>query len=376
MSFIPYGRQSISEEDIKAVVDVLRSDWLTTGPVVEAFETDLSAVLRTPTVVVSSGTAALHAAYYAAGLGPGDEIVTTPLTFVATAAAAIHLGAEVRFADVQADTLNLDPTAVKHAMTDQTRAVVPVDFAGHPADLGDLQAVARDAGAMLIEDASHAIGARYDDRPVGSIADLTTFSFHPVKTITTGEGGAVSALDPTLLETVKRFRNHGLVRNAVEFVLEEEGAWHQEVQKTGLNYRMPDILAALGRSQLQRLSGFIDTRQTLAEHYHETLEDVDGIRLPHRRRNVQPAWHLFTIRVLEGRRKALFDDLRGQGIGVQVHYLPVHLQPAFLEMGFRRGMYPIAESAYEELLSLPLYPGLAKDQQDRVISAVRGHFGC
>lgn len=366
--WIPYSTQSIDDADVTAVVKSIKSGWLTTGPAVDAFEKALEAKVGAPVAAVSSGTAALHAAYAAAGLGPGFELITTPMTFIATAAAAVHLGAKVRFVDVLDEDLNIDPAAVDAAMSDQTRAICAVDFAGHPADLDRLNTIGKSRGVIVVEDASHSLGAFYRGRPVGSLADLTTFSFHPVKAITTGEGGAVSTAHSELLEAVRRFRTHGLVRNPEEHAISGQGRWHQEVHKIGLNYRLPDPLAALGTSQLKKLDSFLLKRSELASRYTEVLKTVTGIRVPHLARHVRHAWHLYTIRIAGGKRREVFEHMRSQKIGVQVHYLPIHLHPVFAHMGYRKGMCPVAESAYEELLSLPLFPDMSQDVQDRVIS--------
>lgn len=370
-SWIPYGRQLIDADDVAAVTASLQSGWLTTGPAVDAFESALRLLVGAATVALSSGTAALHAAYAAAGVGPGTELVTTPMTFVATAAVACQLGARVRFVDVDDRTLNLAPDAVGAACTSATRVVAPVDYAGHPADLEPLKAMAHAVGALLVEDASHSLGAEYRGQQVGSVADMTTFSFHPVKLITTGEGGAVATSDPDLESAVRRFRTHGIVREPNNHRIRGQGAWHQEVQRLGLNYRLADPLAALGTSQLKKLTRFLDRRAELAARYETTLASVQGIRLPVTLDDVRHAWHLYPIRVLDGRRRQVFEHLRAQGIGVQVHYLPVHLHPVFAELGYQRGMCPVAETAYEELLSLPLFPGLAHHQQNRVVEELK-----
>lgn len=367
-SLLPYGRQEIDDDDARAVVEALRSDWLTTGPAVERFERALSAVAGgSPIVAVNSGTAALHTAYAAIGLGPGDEVITTPLTFAATATAALHLGATVRFADVDDDTLNISPSSVSRLVTDRTRAIVAVDFAGQPADLDDLADIASAQDLVLIEDAAHAIGGRYRGRPVGDVADLTTFSFHPVKTITTAEGGAVVVRDKRFLQGVRRFRSHGLVREPELQRRPEEGPWHQEVHDLGLNYRLSDVLAALGASQLSKLDRFVARRAELVARYRAALVDVPGVRLPGVRPDVDPAWHLFPVRILDGRRRVVFDRLRAAGFGVQVHYLPVYLHPVFEDRDYRPGLCPVAEEAYDQLISLPLFPGLSDNDQARVI---------
>lgn len=364
---IPYGRQHVDEDDIAAVVGVLRGDWLTTGPTVEAFETALSEVSGGhPVVAVNSGTAALHAAYAAVGVGPGTNIITTPLTFAATATAALHLRADVRFADIDDGTLLIDPERVAEQVTECTRAIVAVDYAGQPADMDRLRDVADEAGAVLIEDAAHSIGGRYRGRTVGDLADLTTYSFHPVKTITTGEGGAVVVKDEAYLDDVRRFRDHGLVREPEELRTPDEGSWHQEVQSLGLNYRMPDILAGLGLAQVRKLSRFVARRAELVTRYRDKLADVGGIRFVDVATDVEPAWHLFPVRIGGGRRRAVFDALHERAIKVQVHYLPVHRHPLFAGR-YSPGSFPVAEAAYEQLVSLPLYPDMTTAQQDRVV---------
>ncbi|TWE13716.1 dTDP-4-amino-4,6-dideoxygalactose transaminase [Prauserella muralis] len=373
---LPYGRQSISEEDVEAVAAVLRGDWLTTGPAVSAFEADLAAHTGgTPAVAVTSGTAALHVAYAAAGIGPGDEVVTTPMTFVATASAAALHGATVVFADVESDTGNLDPAAARAAVTDRTRVVAAVDYAGHPAELDELRGVAGTAGALLLEDAAHSVGSAWRGRPVGSLADLTTFSFFATKNLTTAEGGAVVSPSEELLARARAFRNHGLVRDRAAQRHPDEGGWHQEVHAFGLNYRLPDVLCALGSSQLRRLEGFKRRRAELHARYDKALADLDGVRTPVTREGADVLWHLYPLRVLDGRRRALYEHLRARDIGVQVNYLPAYWHPVFEDLGYRRGLCPNAERFYAEQLSLPLYPDLTDSEADRVIEAVRDFFG-
>ncbi|WP_216213017.1 DegT/DnrJ/EryC1/StrS family aminotransferase [Amycolatopsis aidingensis] len=374
--FLPYGRQSMAEDDIEAVVRVLRGDWLTTGPAVTRFEADLAGHTGgIPAVAVTSGTAALHVAYAAAGIGAGDEVVTSPMTFVATASTAALLGATVTFADLEPDTGNLDPAAAQAAVTPRTRVLAAVDYAGHPAELDRLRTIAHDAGALLLEDAAHSIGGAWRGRPVGSLADLTTFSFFPTKNLTTAEGGAVATPDEGLLTRAQRYRNHGLVRDRAEQRFPDEGGWHQEVHEFGLNYRLPDVLCALGSSQLRRIQEFKRRRAEIHARYDEGLAGIPAVRTPVTRDGADPMWHLYPLRVLEGRRRALFDHLRGAGIGVQVNYIPAYWHPVFADLGYRRGMCPNAERYYAEQLSLPLYPGLTDADVDRVIEEVRAFFG-
>ncbi|NIJ14596.1 dTDP-4-amino-4,6-dideoxygalactose transaminase [Saccharomonospora amisosensis] len=374
--FLPYGRQSISEEDIAAVAEVLRGDWLTTGPAVSRFEADLAELTEGGgAVAVTSGTAALHVGYAAAGIGAGDEVVTSPITFVATASTAALLGAKVVFADVEPDTGNLDPAAARAAVTERTRIVAAVDYAGHPAELDELRAVAGSAGALLLEDAAHSIGGSWRGRPVGSLADLTTFSFFATKNLTTAEGGAVVTRSADLLLRARQFRNHGLVRDRAAQRYPDEGGWHQEVHAFGLNYRLPDVLCALGSAQLRRLATFKRRRAQLHARYDKGLADVAEVLTPVTREGADVMWHLYALRVLDRQRGPLYDHLRAQGIGVQVNYIPVYWHPVFEDLGYRRGLCPNAERFYAQQLSLPLFPELTDAEADRVIDGVRSFFG-
>ena len=368
---IPYGRQDIDESDIEAVEGVLRGDWLTTGPAVVEFESALADWTGgVPVVSVSSGTAALHAAYAGAGVGPGDEIITPPLTFVATQATAMLLGAAPVFADVTEDTGNLDPEAVEAAITPRTVAIVAVDYAGHPADMDALADIARRHRLLLIEDAAHSLGSSYRGRPVGSLADLTTFSFYPTKNITTGEGGAVAAQDLSVLERVRRFARQGLVRDPELLDLPDEGPWHQEVHDVGLNYRLPDMNAVLGTSQLRRLSEFKERRQEIKRRYDEGLGDLEGVTVPTRRTDCDPLWHLYPLRVPAAHRRRIFEDLRRRGVGVQVNYVPAYWHRALQHLA-ARGSCPRAEEFYAREISLPIHARLSDGQVDTIIDAVR-----
>ncbi|MDQ1538202.1 MAG: hypothetical protein QOE58_2595 [Actinomycetota bacterium] len=373
---LPYGRQSIDESDIEAVTAVLRGDWLTTGPAVTAFEQDLSRISAGASAVsVTSGTAALHVAYSALGVGSGDEVITTPLTFVATASCASLLGATIVFADVCEDTGNLDPQAVSAVLTDRTRVVAGVDYAGHPIDAPALTEISHAGDAVLLEDAAHSIGGSLDGRPVGSLADVTTFSFFPTKNLTTAEGGAVVTLREEVARRARAFRTIGLVRDPALLRFTDEGPWHQEVHEFGLNYRLPDLLCALGSSQLRRLSTFKARRAAITARYNQGLADIDELRLPVRRDGADPMWHLYPLRIRDGRRRALFEHLRANDIGVQVNYIPVYWHPVYADLGYRRGMCPVAEDYYAQQISLPLFPDLADADVDRVIELIRGFVG-
>lgn len=368
---IPYGRHFIDDGDIDAVVAALRSDWLTTGPLVEEFEDALEKVVGAPCISVSSGTAALHCAYAAIGLEPGDEVITPPITFIATQAAAALFGATIVFADVQPDTANIDPRAVEAAITSRTKAIVAVDFAGHPADLDELRAIADKHGVFLIEDSAHSIGSTYKDRPVGSIADITTFSFFPTKNLTTAEGGAISSIHPELLLKAKRFSRQGLIRNPEEFLIKGEGAWHQEVHEYGLNYRLPDVLCALGIHQLKSLESFKKKRMSIFLRYKKLLSQNSQIQLPTMRSYVNPMWHLYSIQVEPEKRQSIFQELRKIGIGVQVNYIPAYWHPVFMKEKYQRGLCPEAEEYYAGQISLPLHVQLTDDEIEFISGIVQ-----
>lgn len=370
--FLPYGRQSVDEDDIQAVIEVLRSDFLTTGPAVTRFEEALStASTAEHAVAVNSGTSALHAMYFAAGLEPGDEIITTPLTFAATANAALYLGATVRFVDVEPDTGNLDPQLVEQAITARTRLIVPVDFAGHPAEYDPLQEVVDKHGLMMVADAAHSLGATYKGRNVGTLASATEVSFHPVKPVTTAEGGAVLTNDPDIAAKARIFQTHGITKVREEMDADDEGAWWYEQHHLGFNYRLTDVQAALGTSQLVRLGKFIQRRREIANLYDEALAGLEAILLPARRPYVESGWHLYVVRVADpALRRPLFEALRSQNIGVQVHYIPVYYHPYYRQLGYRRGLAPNAEAFYDRAISLPIFPSMADSDVIRVVDAI------
>ena len=374
-SLLPYGRQSLDQADIQAVVEVLRSDWLTTGPKVAEFEERFAAwVGANYAVSFSSGTAGLHAAAFAADLGAGEEAVTTPMTFCATANCVLYQGATPVFADVSPDTLNLDPRQVATKLSSRTKAILAVDYAGHPADLDSLRLAAEKHRLLLIEDACHALGATYHGKRVGSIADMTVFSFHPVKHITTGEGGMVTTNDSKLAETLRRFRNHGISSDARQ--RQESGQWFYEMVLLGYNYRLTDMACALGISQLGKLEANLARRREIAAQYSRAFCDLAAVELPAVRPGVEPAWHLFPIRIRTGRlsagRAEIFRALRAENLGVNVHYIPVHMHPYYqTRLGCKGGTFPVAEDAYERLISLPMFHSMTAQDVEDVAHAVR-----
>jgi len=371
---LPYGHQSIAEDDIQAVVETLRSDWLTTGPKVAEFEEAFAArVGAKHAVAFSSGTAALHGVAFAAGLKAGDEAITSPLTFAATANCVLYQGARPVFADVCPDTLNLDPERVAECVTAKTRALLPVDYAGHPADMDSIFDIAEHRGLAVIEDACHALGAEYRGRRVGSIAHLTVFSFHPVKHLTTGEGGMVTTVSAAHAETLRRFRNHGISSDALQ--RQTSGQWHYEMVLLGYNYRLTDVACALGLSQLKKLEANLARRRQVAALYTAAFREVRGVIPPSVRGDVNPAWHLYPIRFdldqLKTDRGQIFRALRAENIGVNVHYIPAHLHPYYRDQfGYRGGEYPVAEGAYQRLISLPMFHGMSDEDVQDVIHAV------
>lgn len=370
---IPYGRQSVDERDVQAVVEVLRSDRLTQGPAVAAFEEAFAAACDAPyAVAFANGTAALHAAAFAAGLGPGDELVTSAITFAASANCAAYVGATPRFADIEPATWNVSARTVAAASGPATKAIVPVHFAGKPAPVAEIRAAVGD-GVTIIEDAAHALGARTADEVVGACrhADMAIFSFHPVKAITSAEGGMVTTRDPALRDRLAAFRTHGIVREPGD----GHGGWHQEQVLLGFNYRLSDVHAALGRSQLGRLDAFVARRNEVAERYRAALADVGALELPPAAGpGGRHAYHLFAVRCRggAGARRALYDGLHARGILAQVHYEPVYLHPYYRERyGYGEGLCPEAEGYAAGCLSLPCFPDLRESEQDAVIVAVR-----
>ena len=370
-ALLPYGRQTLTEADVAAATEVLRSDWLTTGPKVAEFEEAIADYVDARHAVsFSSGTAALHAAVLAAGLKPGDEAITTPLTFCATANAALYGGGTPVFADVRDETLTIDPKEVERRITPRTKVLLPVDYAGQPADLDALLALADRHELLVIEDAAHALGAKYRSRMVGSISHMSVFSFHAVKHLTTGEGGMVTTNNGEFAQRLREVRNHGIDSDAR--ARQADGQWHYEMTTLGFNYRLTDIACALGLAQLPRLPANLARRRAIAARYEKALATVSSLALPIVEADVTSAWHLYPVRVDTSIDRAeVFNALRAEGLGVNVHYIPVHLHPYYRSrFGYRGGEFPIAETASGRLISLPMFHGMTDEDVDDVILAV------
>jgi perosamine synthetase len=372
---IPYGRQEIDEDDIQAVVDVLRSDWLTTGPKVAEFEAAIAGYVGAGHgVAVSSGTAALHAAMRAIGIGPGDEVIVPAITFAATANCVVYEGGTPIFADVDPETMLISAADAAERITPKTRAIIAVDYAGQPCDYAALRALADQHSLALVADGCHALGASSNDVPVGALADLTAFSFHPVKHITTGEGGMAVTDSLEWAERMRTFRNHGITTDHRQRAA--AGQWRYEMVELGYNYRMSDLQCALGCSQLQKLDGWLERRRSIAEVYDKEFQRIPGLTPLRMRPGVAHAYHLYVIRVDAAEygveRDALFEHCRTHGIGVQVHYAPVHLHPFYRKrFDTREGACPRAERAGQRLLSLPMHPGLTDAEVQSVLATLR-----
>lgn len=368
---IPYGKQWIQEDDIKAVVDVLRSDYITTGPKVEEFERVVAEYVGAKyAVAVSNGTAALHIACLAAGISPGDEVITTPITFAASANCILYCGGTPVFADIDPDTYNIEPDNIRKKVTPQTKALIPVHFAGQPCDMDAIHEIAKEYHLIVIEDGAHALGAEYKGRKIGALSDMTIFSFHPVKSITTGEGGMVITNDEKLYQKLRMFRGHGITRDIVQLKY-NEGLWYYEQQLLGFNYRITDIQCALGISQMKKLDKFLKRRRALVYRYNEAFRNCEDIVIPYQREETDSGWHLYVIQVLNHDRKQIFERLRENGIGVNVHYIPVYKHPYYRENGYLEEYCGNAEEVYKHMISLPLYPLLTNEEQDIVVANVK-----
>ena len=380
---IPYGKQDISAEDIAAVSEVLRSDFLTQGPVVPKFEKAVTEAVKAKYgVAVNSATSALHIACLALGVGPGDRVWTSPVTFVASANCALYCGADISFVDIDPDTYNLCPKALEQKLivaNDEgtlPKVIIPVHLAGQSCDMEAIAALARQYDIRVIEDASHAIGADYAGDAVGScrFSDITVFSFHPVKIVTTAEGGVAVTNNLQLAERMQRLRSHGITRDPELMTKAPDGAWYYQQIELGFNYRMTEMQAALGLSQMQRLSLFVKRRRGLAKRYNELLSDLP-VTLPQQLADSASSWHLYIVRFhlekIEKTHSQIFDECRAAGIGVNLHYIPIHLQPYYSDLGFKQGDYPAAEAYYANAISIPLFHSMTDAQQDEVVRVVK-----
>lgn len=372
--FIPYGKHYIDQEDIEAVVEALQADYIATGPGMDEFEKAFAKYVGAKYAVsVSSGTAALHAACYALDIKEGDEVITTPITFVSTASSVMLCGGRPVFADIEADTYNIDPEEIEKKITKKTKAIIPVHFTGQPCEMQKIHEIALKYGLHIIEDAAHAHGADYNKSKVGSceFSDLTAFSFHPVKLMTTCEGGMVTTNDEKLYQKMKLFRAYCSTKDRALLKDKNDGPWHYEIQGLGYNYRLSDVMCALGKSQLRKLDRFVERRRAIAKRYQEELGDVEGICIPYVKGNRNSSWHLYTIQIKGGRRKEVYLKMREAGIGVDVHYLPVYRHPYFQESGYGKVYCPNAETLYSNILSIPIYYGLDEDKQSYVIDTIK-----
>ncbi|MCP4482328.1 MAG: UDP-4-amino-4,6-dideoxy-N-acetyl-beta-L-altrosamine transaminase [bacterium] len=382
MKFIPYGKQSLDDSDIQAVINVLQSDWLTQGPCIEKFEKTVARKLGAKyAVAVSSGTAALHIACLALGLKQGDEGITSTITFLASSNALIYCGGKPVFVDIDSNSLNIDTAKIEEKITKHTKVLIPVHFAGEPCDMEKIYEFARKYNLHIIEDAAHAIGSKYKDSFIGSCkySDMTIFSFHPVKHITTGEGGMILTNSKVYYEKLLELRTHGITRDSKKFKNGNFDNWYYEMQSLGFNYRLTDMQAALGLSQLEKLDKFIDRRREIVSKYNKSFKDIKHIKIPEKTKDGYSSYHLYVLRIdfakLKITKAEIVEKLKNRNIGTQVHYIPVHTQPYYQEkFGYKLGDYPVAEKYYQEALSFPLYPKMDDEEVDYVIQEVKNIF--
>lgn len=373
-TFLPYGQQWIDDDDTQAVVNVLKSDFLTTGPMISQFEKAVADYVGAKyAVAFSSGTAALHAACFAAGIKENDEVITTPLTFAATSNSILYVGGQPVFADIDMKTYNISPKTISPHITSKTKAIIPVDFTGQPVDYESIMSIAKKHNLVVIADAAHALGATYKGKKVGSIADMTMFSFHPVKHITTGEGGVITTNNDSYFEKLMSFRSHGITRDPNK--MKESEPWYYEMQDLGFNYRMTDIQAALGLSQMNKLTTFVERRRQYAKKYNDAFSKLDEIITPYQGMGGHSSWHLYIIRLklseLRANRNEIFKALQKENIGVNVHYIPVYLHPYYQQIGYKKDLCPNAEEIYEEIITLPLFPKMSNQDVRDVIDGVK-----
>ncbi|MGE7695959.1 UDP-4-amino-4,6-dideoxy-N-acetyl-beta-L-altrosamine transaminase [Lysinibacillus sp. NPDC094177] len=373
-TYLPYGQQWLDDEDIQAVVDVLKGSYLTTGPTIAKFEESVAEYVGAKyAIAFSNGTAALHGACFAAGVGEGDEVITTPITFAASANCVRYVGGTVVFADIKEDTYNINPTEIEKNITPQTKAIIPVHFTGQPVQLDEIHAIAKKHNLIVIEDAAHALGAKYKGQKIGALSDMTMFSFHPVKHVTTGEGGVITTNNEFYYKKLLQFRSHGITRDT-KSIIKNDGPWYYDMQFLGYNYRMTDIQAALGISQMEKLDSFVARRCEIAQMYDEAFKDNELLITPQQLPESYSSWHLYVIQLnpekLNATRKEIFDALVAQNIGVNVHYIPVHTLSYYQELGYKEGSMPKAEALYKVMITLPLFPKMTDSDVYDVVVAV------
>lgn len=374
-TYLSYGKQTVDGSDIQAVVDVLKSDYLTTGPFVKKFEDKVANYVGAKyAVAVSNGTAALHMACFAAGIKEGDEVIVSPMTFAASANAVLYCGGTPVFADIDPVTYNIDPDRIEEKITDKTKAIIPVDFSGQSVDMDKIKIIADKHGLIIIEDAAHALGSEYNGRKVGSQADMVEFSFHPVKPITTAEGGIVTTNSENLYKKMMIFRTHGITRDQ-EILTENHGPWYYEQQYLGYNYRLTDVQSALGTSQMNKVDDFITRRREIVKLYNDAFKGLKEIVTPFEPEYSNSGWHIYVIKtkpeLLTVTRKEIFEALQAENIGVNVHYLPVYLHPYYRDLGYGKGLCPNAEELYDKMITLPLFPSMSNEDVNDVVVAVK-----
>ncbi|QPA30688.1 UDP-4-amino-4,6-dideoxy-N-acetyl-beta-L-altrosamine transaminase [Thermaerobacillus caldiproteolyticus] len=372
-SFLSYGQQWITDGDIEAVIAVLKSPFLTQGPKIQEFERKVADYVGAKyAVAFSNGTAALHGACFAAGIGEGDEVITTPITFAATSNAVLYCGGKPVFADIDERTYNIDPKEISKHITPKTKAIIPVDFTGQPADMDVIMEIAEEYGLVVIEDGAHSLGAEYKGRKVGTLAHMTMFSFHPVKPVTTAEGGVIVTDSEEYYKKLTRFRSHGIIHQNLS---RDEGPWYYEMVDLGYNYRMTDLQAALGISQMDKLDYFIERRREIANMYNEAFKTMDSVIMPIQLEGTQSGWHLYMLQLkldkLKRSRREIFESLRAENIGVHVHYIPVYWHPYYQKLGYKKGICPKAEQWYEQALTLPIFPKMTDEDVNDVIEAMK-----
>lgn len=363
--FISYGRQSLDEDDIQAVIDTLHSPNLTQGPRIAEFERAIANYVGAKyAIAFCNGTAALHGACYAAGIEEGDEVITSPITFAASANCVRYVGGTVVFADIDERTYNIDPEQIRVKITPKTKAIIPVDFTGQPADIDAIMAIAKEHDLVVIEDGAHSLGAVYKGCRVGSQADMTMFSFHPVKPVTTGEGGVIVTNNEDYYKRLLSFRSHGIEATSYAAA---QGGWYYEMTDLGYNYRMTDLQAALGVSQMKKLDQFIERRREIAALYTAAFKDIEGIKVPEQLEGIDSGWHLYIVQLENADRKEVFNKMRAANIGVHVHYIPVYWHPYYQNLGYEQGLCAVAETWYEKALTLPIHPNLSDKEIDYII---------